>query len=110
MNHNPHFISRLMDFLGKSIKLIAIPILGMVEALIATGLLLAFAFLRGLEKVFHFVESKIIPGIRKVAATAREILNLLVNTAIQFHDFMNQPVEGRPKVLAKTISVFNIYF
>ena len=108
MNNNTHFISRLMHFLGKSIKIIAVPILGMVEALIATSLLLAFIFLRGLEKVFHFVDSKMIPGIRKIAAAVRQILNLFVNTAIQFHDFMNQPVEGRPKVLAKFIAFFNL--
>ena len=108
MNNNTHFISRLMDLLQKSIKIIAMPILGMVEALIASTLLLAFVFLRGLEKVIPFIHSKIIPGIRKFVATVREILNSFVNLAIQFHGFMNKPEEGRPKLLAKFISFSNI--
>ncbi|WP_062310037.1 peptidase domain-containing ABC transporter [Polynucleobacter sinensis] len=94
MKNNFNLVSAVVRLTKKTLQIISLPILGLFEAIVSAFLLIAFTILRGLEAITVFTKKYLTPLACKLYAAIQGALKAIVEQAIRFHAFMNQPSQS----------------
>ena len=107
MNNHPHFLSGAMAFLLKAIKLLFVPVLGLMEALVAFVLLTFFVLVGAIEKIHVFIVKAVVPAFLYVQRFLARVIQSIVQLAVAIHAYLNQPSEAFAKPIAPAIKAIH---
>ena len=107
MNKNRHFLSTAIHFFAKVVKVVSLPILGLVEGAALAILSAVLVGLKLLNQAFDHIQTSVWPTVKKLSSLLHQGFAALVDLAIQFHAFMNRPKEQLSKATSRLISPLN---
>ena len=107
MNNHTHFLSGALAFLLKVIKLILVPVLALMEALVAFVLLTFFVLVGAIEKIHAFTVKAVVPALMYLQRFLARAIQSIVQLAVGIHAYLNQPAEVFAKPIAPVIKAIH---
>ena len=108
MNKNRHFLSAIIHFFARAVRVISIPFLALIEGLVLSFTWALFFGISFLNKLFDFTQARVIPLVKQLLSYVQKGLDFIVGLGVQFHAFMNRPREQISKVNTWLIAPVNI--
>lgn len=99
MNNHSNLMGSMFHFLKQAIRLISIPVLGAIEALIAAVLMAIFMIFRLAEGVASLISNHLAPLLIKMKQFLASLIQIGVEWAKAFHRYTNEddPQSSKPR-------------
>lgn len=103
MNNHPHFFSSTLAFLLKIVKVMLVPVLGLIEALLAFGILTFSILISAVDKIHAFVIKVIKPTLQATFHVIGTAFIHLVGMVKQIHAYLDQPAQAFARPIAPLV-------
>ncbi|CAM3820439.1 peptidase domain-containing ABC transporter [Polynucleobacter antarcticus] len=108
MKNDTPLMGRMIQLSKKILKVVSVPILGIIEGGIAAALFTIFLIARSIEVLFVFIRSKLLPLLNKGYAAILQVASAIVDQSSRFYAFMNRPKEALSSSVAWIIQPLNL--